>query len=399
MPKFKYTAVDANGNNVSDTIFATDITEFNALLKQKQEYVISVKELEDDMQKARSNSSAIGMKDISILCKQFSTMLNSGITIIKSLDVLYRQAEKKKIKDILLKVYEQVQVGKGLSEAMANVEGAFPPFMISMIESGEVSGSLESVMERLAIHYEKQLALRNKVTSAMIYPIILCIVGVGVVFLLFTFVMPNLMGMFDTENLPLITEILFDISNFMQDSWPVLLIGGGVIIFSLLILRRTKAVGNMMDRAKVNMPLIGKLYCIVIASNFCNTMYSVFSSGMSLITALELTSNVMGNKYIEDRLVDVIGEIRTGGALSVALAKTEIFPQMMVTMVSVGEESGALDEILEKTADFYEAEADNAIQKMVSLLEPVMILGLGIIVGIVVVGIMAPIYGMYDNVG
>lgn len=399
MPKYKYTAVNAEGKNVKGTLFATSLAEFNATIKQKGEYVLNVQEIKDQDTTSRANANAISMKELSILCKQFSTMLSSGITIIKCLDVLYQQQEKKKLKAILLKVYEQVQVGKSLSKALASTEGAFPDFMIAMIEAGEMSGSIDLIMNRLAVHYEKQCAIKSKVQSAMIYPIMLLIVMTLVVSGLFIFVIPNLMSMFGPrETLPAITRFLMNASDFMVEKWYVLLIGVIAVIIIVGIFKNTRPVRALIDRIKLFTPGIGKLYAIVMASNFCSTMYSVFSSGMTLLTSLELTTNVLGNTVVADRMSSVMDEIRAGGALSNSLHKTQLFPNMMVTMVSVGEESGSLDEVLEKTAAFYETEADDAIQKMVSILEPVMILIMGGVVGTVIIGIMMPMFGMYSQV-
>ena len=399
MPKFKYTAVDAEGKNVKGTLFATSLAEFNATIKQKGEYVLNVQEIKDQDTTSRANANAISMKELSILCKQFATMLGSGITIIKCLDVLYQQQEKKKLKAILLKVYEQVQVGKSLSKALASTEGAFPDFMISMIEAGEMSGSIDLIMNRLAVHYEKQCAIKSKVQAAMIYPIVLLVVMVGVVSGLFIFVIPNLMTMFGPrETLPAITRFLMNTSDFMVERWYVLLIGIIAAIIIIGIFKNTRPVRALVDRIKLFTPGIGKLYAVVMASNFCSTMFSVFSSGMTLLTSLELTTNVLGNSVVTERMSAVMDEIRAGGALSNSLHKTQLFPNMMVTMVSVGEESGSLDEVLEKTAAFYETEADDAIQKMVSILEPVMILVMGGVVGTVIVGIMMPMFGMYSQV-
>ena len=399
MPKFKYTAVDAEGKNVKGTLFASSLAEFNATLKQKGEYVLNVQEIKDDDTGSRANANAIKMKELSILCKQFATMLGSGITIIKCLDVLYQQQEKKKLKAILLKVYEQVQVGKSLSKALAATEGAFPNFMISMIEAGEMSGSIDLIMNRLAVHYEKQCKIKSKVQSAMIYPIVLLVVCTLVVSGLFIFVIPNLMGMFgEKENLPALTRFLMDASDFMVHRWYVLLIIViGTIIF-VGIFKNTKIVRGIIDRLKLFTPGVGKLYAVIMSSNFCSTMYSVFSSGMTLLTSLELTTNVLDNSVVSERMSVVMDEIRAGGALSNSLHKMQLFPNMMVTMVSVGEESGSLDEVLEKTAAFYETEADDAIQKLVSMLEPIMILVMGGLVGTVIIGIMMPMFGMYGNV-
>lgn len=399
MPKYKYTAVDEQGLSTKGTLFAANIAEFYSMLKQNGEYCLSVQEIKDDDRNNVGGGSSLNMKDLSVLCKQFSTMLGAGITIVKSLDVLYHQQEKDKLKQILLKVYEQVQVGKSLSKALQSADGAFPNFMISMVEAGEMSGSIDQVMERLAEHYEKQVKLKNKVSSAMIYPIILCIVGLAVVFGLFVFVMPNLMGMFgDPEDLPGLTRGLMKISEILQHSWYLVLAGIAGVVVGLTILRKTKFFGRIIDKVLIFMPAVGKLYVKIMSASFCRTMYSVFSSGMSLLTSLELTTNVVGNSYVTAKMNEVMDEIRAGGALSTSLTKTEIFPQMMLTMINVGEESGALDEILAKTADFYDLEADDAIQKLVSMMEPVMIVVLGGLVGAVVIGIMLPIYGMYENV-
>ena len=353
MPKYKYTAVNAEGKNVKDTIFATNMAEFNAVLKQKGEYALSVKEIIEGDTGSKANANAISMKDLAILCKQFATMLNAGITIVKSLDVLYQQQEKEKLKNILLKVYEQVQVGKSLSKALASTDGAFPNFMVSMVEAGEMSGSIDQIMERLSQHYEKQMKLKNKVSSAMVYPILLLVVGFSVVMGLFIFVMPNLMGMFgDPEDLPALTKVLMAMSNGAQKYWPFIIGFIVVLVIVFGVFKNTKIVRSLFDRLCLFTPVVGKLYAVIMSANFCRTMYSVFSSGMSLITSLELTTNVLNNSVVTEKMSSVLDEIRSGGALSGALHRTELFPQMMVTMINVGEESGALDEILEKTADF-----------------------------------------------
>jgi type IV pilus assembly protein PilC len=243
MPKYKYTAVDADGKNIKDTIFATSMAEFNAVLKQKGEFVLSVKEITENDSGSRANANAIGMKDLSVLCKQFATMLGAGITIVKSLDVLYQQQEKEKLKNILLKVYEQVQVGKSLSKALASTDGAFPNFMISMIEAGEMSGSIDIIMQRLSTHYEKQMKIKSKVSSAMVYPILLLVVGFSVVMGLFLFVMPNLMGMFgDPEDLPALTRALMNMSNFTQSYWYIIVIFIVALVIVFGVFRNTKAV-------------------------------------------------------------------------------------------------------------------------------------------------------------
>jgi type IV pilus assembly protein PilC len=233
----------------------------------------------------------------------------------------------------------------------------------------------------------------------MVYPILLCVVGFAIVIGLFTFVMPGLKSMFNMDTVPGITKFLFAMSDFIIHQWPVAIMIVVAIIIGIGAMRVLKPVQVFVSRCKVTMPVVGKLYVKILAASFCRTMSSVFSSGMSLITSIELTANCLNNEYVTSQMDQVIDEIRTGGALSKAIEKTEIFPQMMITMLNVGEESGALDEILEKTSDFYDQEADDAIGKLVALMEPGMIVILGGVVGLVAVGLMAPIFGMYDNIG
>lgn len=401
MPQYKFTAVDALGKTKKDTIFATNMVEFNIKLKQENMFCLNVTEIPDEPRTtAALVKTTLKPKELSIFCKQFATMLNSGITIISALDVLYQQTVKPKTKEILLKVYEQVQIGKNLSEAMSSIEGGFPPFMISMVAAGEAAGALDTIMNRLSSHYEKDVKLKNKVSSAMVYPIMLMVVGFVVIVAMFTFVIPNIMDMLGpVEELPITTRALFKISNMFTTNWLGMLIGIAAIIFFISMAKYISFFGKIVDFIKLKAPGFGKLYVQVMSASFCRSMSSMYSSGMSLLNAIELTSNVVNNSVVKKKLEFVVDEIKRGGSLSVALTKTEIFPQMMITMIKVGEESGELDTILEKTSDFYDEEADAAIQKMVALMEPLMIAVLGGIVGLVVVSILGPIYSGYSNVG
>ncbi len=401
MPKYKYTAVDHKGKTTKDTIFAVNMVEFNIKLKQQNLFCLNVQQIKD-AQKASvvTNKSVFTMKELSVFCKQFATMLNSGITIMSALDVIYRQTTKAKNKDILLKLYEQVQTGKNLSEAMSSIPGGFPKFMISMVQAGEASGTLDVTMGRLAVHYEKDIKLKNQVSSAMIYPIILGIVGVVVVLGIFTFVIPSIMGMLgDPAKLPFTTRMLFSFSKLLTSRWYIVMAAAVALVLSVKMLKYVDQVAELFDYIKLKAPVFGVLYVQVMAASFCRTMCSVFSSGLSLIESLELAANILNNRFVAEKIERVTEEIRSGSAFSSSLAKTGIFPQMLITMLKVGEESGELDTILGKTSDYYDVEAEAAIQKMVALIEPLMIVVLGIVIGVVVISILGPIYSNYANVG
>ncbi len=403
MPGYIYEAVDDRGQVKKGRMSADSMGSFYKALRNEGQYCIKVKEVASaELVSSDGNGKgSIKPKELSIICKQMAIMLNSGITIIKCIDILYNQTEKPATKKVLWSVYENIQQGHSLSSAMRKQNNAFPTFMLNMIEAGEASGNIDSVMQKLADFYEKDVKLKNKITAAMIYPIILLCVSVVVVATLLVFVMPQFTGMFESAgaDLPATTKILIGMSDFLQNYWYVVLIGGVLLVAAYKFLTMLQPVKREFDKIKLDIPKVGKLYKTVVAARFARTMFFLFSSGLSLIKSIELTARVIGNAYLDELLIGVKTDIQKGIPMSVAIQKIGVFPSMLISMLSIGEQAGSLEEVMSKTADFYDEESDAAITKMVSMLEPLMIVMLAGVIGFVVISILQPMMGMYDFIG
>lgn len=401
MPEYQYVSKDYSGQTHKGTIEADSAESFYRILNDRGQLCVSVRQAGAAKKSIDITPKKLKLKDLAIFSRQFSTMLSSGLTVIKCLDVLYQQSTNKFMKSTILGVYEAVQKGDSLSKAMRSQEKAFPPLFLSMIAAGELSGSLDNVMKRMADQYEKDNKMHNKITQALIYPAFLMVLTIVVVIFLLTFILPKFLSMFSEfgGTLPLPTRILLGISNILTGYWYIdlLVIAGIVILFGAFL--KSPSGRYQWDKFKIKCPVIGKLLIIIISSRFSRTLASLFSSGMPIVQALEIVGSVLDNKYIEGEIQNVGEDVRRGISLSSAIKRLKLFPPMLCSMISIGEESGNLDEILSKTSAFYDEESDTAIQKMISLIEPVMIVLLAVIVGFIIISVILPIYTIYNSVG
>ncbi|MDD4402380.1 MAG: type II secretion system F family protein, partial [Desulfitobacteriaceae bacterium] len=401
LPEFRYSVIDTKGQTLSGVMEAEDQDVCRKLIAQRGLYCLEVAPVSLVQRSINfGGKSKIKPKELTVFCRQFSTMMVSGISVIKCLDILHGQADNANLKETIKKVYENVQRGQSLSASLANQDGTFPDFMINMVEAGEASGTLDRVMERLADHFEKNMKTANKVKTAMTYPIILGILTVCVVILLMVFVLPVFIEMFSTSGvkLPLPTRILVGISNSLTGYWYIYLTV--ISAASLIWMRFLKNEDGRLkwDRYKVNMPIIGKLNLIIISAQFARTMSTMMQSGIPLLKSLEITSRVLGNKYYEKCITEIGEDIRKGIALSTSIKKADIFPILMTSMISIGEESGTLENILVKTSLLYDEESDTAISKLVGMLEPLMIIIMALVVGFIVISIIVPMFSMMSLV-
>lgn len=404
MTRYEYKANDISGRTKSGTLMAENMTDFYAKLKEMGLYCLTVAEAANqseivDIFASKKKGHKLKLQDISVFCRQFATMLSSGITVVKCLDILYHQAEDKHVKAALLRLYEEIKKGNSLSVAMRDLGSTFPSLLINMIQSGESSGKLDDVMLSMSIHYEKEKVLKGKVKTAMIYPIILLVVAVIVICVLLIFVVPTFMDLFGSaDNLPGTTKFLLSISSFMQNYWWLLLIIGVGIAFGMMALLKVPSVKIVFDKMKIRLPQFGKLLMIILTARFARTISTLYSSGMPIIDSIRTSANVLGNLYISSKIEGVIDDIKKGVSLSQALTSADLFPTMFTSMVYIGEESGTLDSILERTADFYDEDASAAISKMVALMEPLLIVLLGGVVAFIVISVAEPMFGMYDYI-
>lgn len=402
MPNFNYTALDTNGKKISGNYNASSITDVIEMLKQKKYIPVDINERRTKAKEGGflESLSRVNTKDLAVFCRQFQVMLNAGVTIVSTLDILQAQTDKKKFKNIIQDLFEKVQKGSTFSEALQSHIEIFPEIMISMVEAGEVSGNLDIIMERLSKHFEKEFKINNKVKSAMVYPIILIIVTLAVVTFLLIFVMPTFISMFQGSGveLPALTRAVLAMSEFMQNRWYVLI---GVILLIVLIytrLSKERDIRIRIDRFKLKIPVVKNVQIKVASARFTRTLSTLMGSGVELMKSIEIVSRVTGNAHISLILTQVKEDLRKGGTLSEPLKRYGIFPPMIPAMVNIGEESGAIEEVLDRTADFYDEEVDTAIQKLTTMIEPVMLVLMGFLVGFIVISMYLPMFDLIKTV-
>ena len=278
-------------------------------------------------------------------------------------------------------------------------EGSFPEFLISMVAAGESSGSLDVIMQRMSDHYAKENKLKNTIKGAMTYPIILLVLCIVIVIFLFTFIMPTFIEMYDDPStMPFLTKCLAAISDFIRERWYILIAVALALVFGIKYALKTPNLRLKFDRMLVKGPAIGPLITKIYTGRFARTLSSLYSSGIPMVECLERASAILGNSYIDEKFVDVVDEVKQGESLSAAITRTEIFEPMFCSVIYVGEEAGALDSILEKTSEYYEDESDAAVQRLVSMVEPLLLIFMGLIIGLVVCGIYPALYGSFESI-
>ncbi len=396
MKSFSYIAQDAKNKQVKGVINAENEQEFLKKIKEKGLYVKDYKESDSADTKTIYKFDT---KELAFCCRQLSAMLTSGLTLVKSIDILCKEQESEKARAIWQDIYENVQKGESFSSALEMHEGSFPEFLISMVAAGESSGSLDVIMQRMSDHYAKENKLKNTIKGAMTYPLILLILCIVIVIFLFTFIMPTFIDMYDDPaTMPFLTKCLAAISDFLREKWYILVIIVVAGFFLIKYALKTPSLRLKFDRILVKGPGIGPLITKIYTGRFARTLSSLYSSGIPMVECLERASAILGNSYIDQKFEDVVDEVKQGESLSAAITRTEIFEPMFCSIIFVGEESGALDSILEKTSDYYEDESDSAVQRLVSMVEPLLLIFMGLIIGLVVCGVYPALYGSFESI-
>lgn len=396
MPNYSYIAKDAYGKTIKGSLEAEDEKDFLDKIHQKGLYCTDYSQTNA---KAKKSVKKFKTKDLAFNCRQLSAMLSSGLTLVKALDILSREQPTESAKAVWQDIYENVQKGESFSSALEMHSGTFPQFLISMVNAGETSGSLDIIMQRMSDHYAKENKMNNTVKSAMMYPIILLILSIAIVIGMFTFIMPTFVDMFDDPStMPTLTKGMLAISDFLTQRWYIVIGVVVVLVFLIKYMLKVPSVRYKFDKLKIKGPGFGKLVVTIYTARFARTLSSLYSSGIPMVECLERASAILGNSYINEKFEKVVDEVKQGAALSAAIQRTEIFDSMFCSIIYVGEESGSLDEILTKTSDYYEEESDSAVQRLVSMLEPVMIIVLGIMVGLIVASVLPALYSSFDNI-
>lgn len=397
MPLYDYEAKLVSGTLAKGQMDAMDEESVKASLRSKNEFPVMVREsgkLNIDL----SAFQHVRLKDIAIFCRQFSYMLVSGMNVLDTLGILKLQTSNKKLSKAINSVYEDVQKGRLLSAAMEK-QSAFPDMLINMVSVGESGGNLDEMMLRMADYYDREFQQRQKVKQALTYPIIVLIFALIVVNFLVIAILPQILGdmMNNTSKLPMPTRVVIAVSRFMRNYWFVILL---IILFLIFFIKlKGKGERNInFDKFKIHVPVFGKINMKIAAAKFARTFGMLLSSGMPMINSIEICAKSLQNAFIEKNLIESTDDIKKGYTLSYSLSKKKMFTPMLVQMVKVGEESGSLDDILSKTAEYYDREVETATNQMTTLIEPFIIILLAFMVGFIIVSIVLPILQLYDSV-
>lgn len=397
MAQYNYKAMDKNGKAKKGSIEA--INPEKAKEKLKSEGLI-VQEIKEQGVAKAGRGKKVKDKDLAVFCKQFASVLNAGVTIISALEMMSEQLENKTLQRALQEAQAYVQKGGTLADAFKLNPKVFPPIMINMTAAGEMSGNLEICFERLTTHFETANALHSKVKGAVTYPIVILIVVVAVVAVLLVGVIPQFSQMFDDlgSELPAATQMLVNLSDFLQHKWYIVVIVVAALIFGLKAFGKTEAGSLLYAKIGMKAPLFGNLTVKSAAATFSRTMATLMASGISLIDAVEQVAKMINNRIIREALLDAKTQISKGVPLSKPLRDCGIFPPMLPQMTRIGEETGNIEDMMDKVADYYEMEVNDATDALTAAMEPMIIVIMGVVVGGIVMAIYSPMLSMYDAV-
>jgi len=397
---FKYTALDKNGKKTQGEIDAINKTVAISSLQRRDMIVVTIKGDDDKSFLRSSFFDKVPLREVVIMSRQISTLFTANVSALKAFTLLATNAENKILASQLQQVGDSLQAGSSISDSLAKFPDTFSSFYVNMVKAGEESGKLNETFQYLADYLDRQYALTSKTRSALVYPAFVIVVFISVMLLMFTMVIPNLAQLLieSGEEIPFFTRIIIGVSDFI--------VGYGIFIFIFFILvgayiawfRRNDSGKETLDRLKLKAPLLGDLYKKVYLSRISDNLNTMLSSGISIIRAIEITSEVVDN-YIYKKILNETEEaVKSGSSLSGAFQKHKEIPQIMIQMVQVGEETGSLGSILKTLSDFYKREVDEAIDTMIGLIEPIMIVGLAVGVGILMTSILIPIYNIANSI-
>src|SRR5919199_6695449 len=395
MATFTYTARALNGQLKSATIEAKSREEVVQQLRKQRLTVVK-----GDEQVKRKTGGKISMRDIVIFTRQFSTMINAGLPLVQALDILAKQTENKALADVTRAVVFDVESGHTVADALAKHPKAFNDLYVNMVAAGEAGGILDTILMRLAVFMEKNDALVRKVKGAMIYPAVIMSVAAIAITVLLIFVIPVFENMFGSVGLalPLPTRVVIAMSRFLKGYWWAVAAAIGGAFYLLKNYYATSNGKLQIDRLMLKMPVLGDVLRKSAVSRFTRTLGTLISSGVSILDGLEITAKTAGNQVIHNAVMESRQSIAGGETIAAPLEKSKVFPPMVISMIAVGEQTGGLDEMLSKIADFYDEEVDVAVSALLSLMEPVMIVVLGVIVGGMIVAMYLPIFDMINAV-
>jgi len=402
MPQFEYTARNAaTGQIQKGTVEVQSRDEVAQYLRKNRMILVSVREAPKPISLKLPGKGGVKTRDVVIFTRQFATMINAGLPLVQSLTILAQQTENKTLQEVTRAVVYDVESGHTLADAFGKHPRAFTDLYVNMVAAGEAGGILDTILLRLAGFLEKNDALVRKVKGAMVYPAVIISVAAAAICILLIFVIPTFQGMFASVNmeLPLPTRVVIAMSDFLIGYWWACIAAVAAAVFAVKSYYATPDGRKRIDTLLLQAPVLGDLLRKSAVSRFTRTLGTLISSGVSILDGLEITAKTAGNRVIHDAVMESRHSIAGGETIAAPLEKSKVFPPMVISMIAVGEQTGGLDEMLSKIADFYDEEVDVAVSALLSLMEPVMIVVLGVVVGGMVVAMYLPIFDMMNAVG
>jgi type IV pilus assembly protein PilC len=401
MPSFVWKGRNRTGEFMEGVLLADTRDAAAASLRRQQVQVISLREKGLEIPFLPKLPTRINDKRVAIFTRQFSVMLDAGLPLVQCLEILGEQQEHARFADIINRVRIDIEGGASLADALSKHPAAFSGLYVNMVAAGEAGGILDIILQRLSTYIEKTVKLKNQVKSAMIYPLMVISVAVLVVWIILWKVIPVFAQLFAGlgAELPFLTRLVVAVSNFVARYSFFIVIAIGLLIFAIRAYHKTYRGRRVLDGILLRMPVIGMLLQKIAIARFCRTLSTLTASGVPILDGLEITAKTSGNAVIEDAVMAVRKSVEEGKTLSGPLRETKVFPPMVVQMVNVGEQTGALDQMLSKIADFYEDEVDTAVAGLIKLLEPIMIVFLGGVIGVIVTAMYLPLYTILGQLG
>ena len=403
MPVYEYTALDAKGKTKSGIIDAEGASAARQKLRSSGIFPVSISETQEVVEESASQAldlsqffTRIKPAEIAMMTRQLATLISAGFPLVSALDALLPQTKSKGFKRILAKIKDSIVEGNSFAQALLQYPGTFSPLYVNMVRAGETSGTLEIVLDRLADITEKQEDLKNRIQTALAYPIFMSIIGIVVLFVLLTYIVPSIISIFTEMNqvLPAPTRILIFLSGFFRSYWWIILVALAVAAVALHRAKKTDKGRYWFDKTVLSLPILGVITQKLAVARFTRTLGSLLENGVSMLIALEIVKNIAGNELISETVENAASEVGKGQGLAIALSEGRTFPQLSIQMIQVGEQSGELEAMLNKIADVFEKEVENSVMRLTSYLEPIMILVMGCIIGFIVLSICLPIFEM-----
>lgn len=396
MPIYEYEARNSVGNVIKGTMDASNKEGVITSLRGKSYYPITIKAKNKLDTLDLDGLKKVKLKDISVFCRQFSVMQSAGLSILRILEILKQQTENKKLQKEIAEVHEDVQKGKSVSDAMKRQKD-FPEMLCNMITVGESSGTLDKIMERMADYYQQEYKQQRKIKSALTYPIIIVIVAICVVTLLVIKVIPIFVTLIPSDvPIPLPTRIVLGLSNFMQKFWWVIILAA-LGLYLLPKLRNTPQ-AEREDAWRLKAPVFGKIFTKIYTASFARTFGILISSGVPLLDSIKICGEVIGSKTIKTTLDYLEEQVKKGATIGNTLESRNLFSPMLIQMIKVGEESGTLETVLNNTAEFYDGEVETATEQLTTMIEPAIIVILGVVVGFIIISVLLPMLTMYQSI-